>query len=129
MSHDRTIVGATVPSRMIQWIIGLPDGGVEKGDEVTDSTDWSSKAHGRGTAGPTGTAGLNRLAVAAFTIAMFFGFLAPVTCAMGLAARAQIRSSGQAGAGLARAAVVISVVYLTIGLVVAGLYFFATGSS
>jgi hypothetical protein len=95
---------------------------------VTDWAGLSSKVQASHPADPAAR-GLNPLAVAAFTIAMFVGVLAPVTGVMGLAAQAQIRSSGQAGAGLARAAVIISGVYLVLGLVVAALYFLAVRPS
>jgi hypothetical protein len=71
---------------------------------------------------------LNPLAVTSFVIALFVGVLAPVTVVTGLVARAQIRRSGAAGAGLATASVMISAVYLVAGVVVAALHFFVTGS-
>jgi hypothetical protein len=71
---------------------------------------------------------LNPLAVASFVIALFVGVLAPVTLVAGLVARAQIRRSGATGEGLATAAVIISAVYVVVGVVVAALLLFVTGS-
>ncbi|KUI25569.1 hypothetical protein AU196_22390 [Mycobacterium sp. IS-1742] len=68
---------------------------------------------------------LNRLAVATFVTALVFGLAAAlITLPLSYVAHRQIETSGQGGAGLARAAMVISGLYLVIGLVVVGLYLY-----
>jgi hypothetical protein len=62
---------------------------------------------------------VNRLAVTSFAVALFFGwFAAPVTMPLAYVARNQIRRSGQGGAALAKAALVISFIYLTLAITV-----------
>ena len=64
-------------------------------------------------------AGMNRLAVAAFLLVLLFGpFGIPLTLPMSHIARYQIGRSGQGGAVLATAAVMLSYAYLAVGLVV-----------
>ncbi len=66
---------------------------------------------------------VNRLAAASFVAALFLGLvIAPLTLPLSYVAQRQIRTSGESGASLARAATIISAVYLVIGLVVVGLY-------
>lgn len=66
---------------------------------------------------------VNRLAAASFAAALFLGLvIAPLTLPLSYVAQRQIRVSGESGASLARAATVISAVYLVVGLVVVGLY-------
>lgn len=68
---------------------------------------------------------LNRLAAATFVAALAFGLVvALMTLPLSYVAHRQIETSGQTGMGLARAAMVISGVYLVIGIVVAGLYLY-----
>ena len=68
------------------------------------------------------TEGTNSLAVAAFVLAMVFGpFAVAVTLPMAYLARRQITQTGQGGAGLATAAVMISYVYLALGVTVLAL--------
>lgn len=68
---------------------------------------------------------LNKLAVGTFVAALFLGLVvAPFTLPLALVAQRQIQDSGESGAGLARAAVIISGVYLIFGVVVLGLYFY-----
>lgn len=72
--------------------------------------------------------GLNRLAVISFVGALILGLIAaPVTLPMSMYAHRRIRQSGGGGARLAFAAMVISAVYLVIGVVVVLLYVFVTG--
>lgn len=73
---------------------------------------------------PSRTGALNAMAVASFVLVFVAGILAPVTIVMAYVAKAQIRRSGQAGGSLAKAAIVISCVYLAAGTVVAMLYAF-----
>lgn len=68
---------------------------------------------------------LNRLAVATFGITLVFGLaVALFTLPLSYLACRQIETTGQSGSGLARAAMAISGVYLVIGMVVIGLYFY-----
>lgn len=68
---------------------------------------------------------LNRLAVATFVMTLVFGLPAALfTLPLSYVAHRQIETSGQSGSGLARAAMVISGVYVVIGVVVAGLYLY-----
>lgn len=68
---------------------------------------------------------LNRLAVATFVTTLVFGLAAALfTLPLSYVAHRQIETLGQSGSGLARAAMVISGLYLVIGLVVVGLYLY-----
>ncbi len=68
---------------------------------------------------------LNRLAVATFVTTLVFGLPAALfTLPLSYIAHRQIETSGQSGSGLARAAMVISGVYVVIGVVVVGLYLY-----
>lgn len=68
---------------------------------------------------------VNPLARIAFVLVFAFGSLtAPATLPMALAARRQIQRNGQPGAGLANAAALVSIAYLTLGLVVGALWFY-----
>jgi hypothetical protein len=73
---------------------------------------------------PSAGSALNPMAVTAFVLALFVGILAPVTMVMAYAAKTQMRRSGQSGGSLAKAAIIISGVYLVAGAVVATLYVF-----
>ncbi|MGV0715834.1 hypothetical protein ABQE93_10550 [Mycolicibacterium sp. XJ662] len=75
------------------------------------------------------TSRLNRLAAVTFGAALLFGLVvAPVTLPLSYLAQRQIQASGDSGASLARAAMLISAVYLVIGAVVIGLYVFVAGA-
>ncbi|KUI39021.1 DUF4190 domain-containing protein [Mycobacterium sp. GA-2829] len=68
---------------------------------------------------------LNRLAVATFVTTLVFGLVAALfTLPLSYVAHRQIEASGESGSGLARAAMVISGLYLLIGFVVVGLYLY-----
>jgi hypothetical protein len=61
----------------------------------------------------------NPLATVSLVLVVLFGaFLSPITLVMAHVARAQIKRTGERGAGLALAALVVSYVFLFIGLVV-----------
>ena len=65
----------------------------------------------------------NRLAGVSFVLALLLGpVVAPMTVPMAMVASRQISRSGQGGAGLATAALAISVIYLAFGLTIVGLY-------
>jgi hypothetical protein len=71
------------------------------------------------------TAGMNPMAVAAFVLALVFGpFVIPITLPMAYVARRQISGSGQGGATLAKAAVLVNLVYLAVGAALLVLYVF-----
>jgi hypothetical protein len=64
-------------------------------------------------------AGVNALAVVAFVLVLLFGpFVVALTIPMAFVARSQISRSGQSGAGLAKAALALSAIYLAVGAVV-----------
>jgi len=68
---------------------------------------------------------LNKLAVVTFVATLLLGLVvAPLTLPLSYLADRQIQASGQSGAGLARASMIISSVYLMIGAVVIGLYIY-----
>ncbi|OBF48765.1 DUF4190 domain-containing protein [Mycolicibacterium monacense] len=68
---------------------------------------------------------LNRLAVATFVTTLVFGLATALfTLPLSYVAHRQIETSGQGGSGLARAAMVISGVYVVVGAVVVGLYLY-----
>lgn len=74
---------------------------------------------------PAPTDRVNRLAAVSFILVLALGELvAPVTIPMALAAQQQINRSGQPGAGLAKAALLIGLAYLAIGLTVGVLYLY-----
>ena len=74
---------------------------------------------------PAPTDRVNRLAAVSFILVLALGELvAPVTIPMALAAQHQINRSGQPGAGLAKAALLIGLAYLAIGLTVGVLYLY-----
>jgi hypothetical protein len=65
---------------------------------------------------------VNRLAVLALVAVLLLGpFVALLTIALSLTAGMQIKRSGQGGAGLAKAALAISCIYLVFGIVVTAL--------
>lgn len=73
---------------------------------------------------------LNRLAAATFGAALFFGLVvAPFTLPLSYLAQRQVQASGQDGAGLAKAAMLISALYLVIGAVVIVLYIYLRGAN
>lgn len=68
---------------------------------------------------------LNRLASGTFVAALFLGIVvAPLTLLLAFVAQRQIARSGEGGAALARAAAIISGVYLFLLAVVLGLYLY-----
>lgn len=68
---------------------------------------------------------LNRLAIATFVTALFLGWLvAPFTLPLSIVAKRQIAVSGEGGGALARAATIISGVYLALLVVLLGLYLY-----
>jgi hypothetical protein len=88
-------------------------------------TATTAGAAGRDGIGPPATypalsaTGMNRLAVTAFVLVLFFGpFVVLLTLPMAYIARHQINRSGQGGAGLAKAAVLIGYAYLAVGMTV-----------
>lgn len=61
----------------------------------------------------------NPLAVTSFVVAVLFGpFLVPVSIPMALAGRSQCKRSGDSGAALANAALIVSAIYAVLGGVV-----------
>jgi hypothetical protein len=61
--------------------------------------------------------GSNTLATVAFVLVLFFGaFVVPFTIPMGHIARSQIKRTGESGGGLALATLIISYIYLAVGL-------------
>ena len=71
---------------------------------------------------------VNKLAVSTFVATVVMGLLvAPFTFPLSYLAYRQTRSSGQPGAALARASMIISGVYLVLGIVVITLYLFPPG--
>jgi hypothetical protein len=70
------------------------------------------------------------LAVTAFVLVLLFGpFVAPLTLPMSYVADRRIGQSGESGAGLAKAATLISYGYLVLGVVVLVLYLFVVRST
>lgn len=112
---------------------------VEEGDALGEGS-LPPSSFGAGYAAPAGgdphavaagensqLARVNRLAAGCFATALFLGLLvAPVTLPLSRLAQRRIAETGEAGAGLARAAGFISAVYLVIGVVVVGLYVYRT---
>jgi hypothetical protein len=75
-------------------------------------------------AAPPPSPPLNRLAVVAFATSLALGPVAFwLTIPLAAVARTRIRRSAQGGAGLARAAIAISCIYLALTIVVAALAF------
>ena len=74
--------------------------------------------HGPSTAATAvADAGSNALAKVSLALVVLFGaFISPVTLVMAFLARAQIKRTGQRGADVALAALVVSVVFLGIGV-------------
>ncbi|AMM21035.1 hypothetical protein AX769_13945 [Frondihabitans sp. PAMC 28766] len=64
---------------------------------------------------------LNGLAIAAFFVSIFVGWLGVI---LGFVARAQVRQTSERGAGWARAAIIIG--FVEIGLFLLGVVLFAT---
>lgn len=74
---------------------------------------------------PAAPARVNPVAVTSFVAVLILGLVvAPITLPLALAAQHQIRRSGAGGGRLASAAVIISGLYLVVGAVVIGLYFY-----
>ncbi|WP_142386891.1 hypothetical protein [Mycobacterium hubeiense] len=79
---------------------------------------------------PLEIARVNVLAVVSFVGALFLGpIAAPVTLPLAYFARARIPHTGECGGRLANAAIIISIGYLMIGVVVAALYVFVNAPS
>jgi hypothetical protein len=73
---------------------------------------------------------MSRLAVASFVLALLLGpFVVPATLPMAYVARRQINRTGQGGAGLAKAALLISYAYLAVGLTALALLLYVNGTS
>lgn len=64
---------------------------------------------------------LNSLSIAAFVVSIFIGWLGVI---LGFVARAQVRQTGEGGAGWARAAIIIG--FVEIGLFLLGVVLFGT---
>ncbi|GAY17817.1 hypothetical protein [Mycobacterium sp. shizuoka-1] len=70
-------------------------------------------------AGPATNAPISSLALASFVLVLLMGpFIAPLTIPLSLIARRHITQSGSAGAGLAKAALAMSCIYLIAAAVV-----------
>jgi hypothetical protein len=73
---------------------------------------------------PVNSGPRNALATASLVLVVLLGaFLSPITLIMAYAARAQIKRTGERGADVALAALVVSWVFLVVGLVVVALKF------
>lgn len=68
-------------------------------------------------------AGVNRLAVVTFVATLALGLVvAPLTLPLAFVAHRRVAETGHGGAGLAKASMVISGIYLAVGVVVMALY-------
>jgi hypothetical protein len=115
------------PSKFVAgYTVGATASAPPTAASASQSAGWQGSS---GTATVASPGDLNRLAVFAFVLALFLGWLtAPLTIPLAYKARDQIRRSGQDGASLAKAALVISVIYLTLAITVLMLWFYGVSS-
>jgi hypothetical protein len=96
-----------------------PGGSAQPGAPVSAPTPGPAAAPTVDGAAALPSTGAHPLAVASFLLVLLLGpFVVPLTVPLSLFARSQISRTGQGGAGLVKAALALSCIYLAAGVVV-----------